>query len=241
MSVALRAYCPYGHHQNQASPAFMLGFNGERYDPFTYGYALGQGYRNYSPALMRFQQPDDISPFGLGGLNAYAYCNGDPLNYRDDTGHARTVAQLKIFWERKSNRPDQLPSRHSASPPVRAKKLLNTKLTVPNKDAERVKRVGFINEPARTFTYPQEGDVNPAALHQEREALWSYIQKFENKIEKRQKELRYLLKPATLALARHLGIKDKLYLAEVQRLDTWVADAQFRLSGLYSTFSRIRL
>lgn len=94
MSAALRAYCPYGHHQNQASPAFMLGFNGERYDPFTRMYTLGLGYRNYSTAIMRFQAPDELSPFGKGGLNAYAYCAGDPVNFVDITGRARTVAQM---------------------------------------------------------------------------------------------------------------------------------------------------
>ncbi|WP_258313173.1 RHS repeat-associated core domain-containing protein [Pseudomonas sp. SGAir0191] len=94
MSAALRAYCPYGYHQNQASPASMLGFNGERYDPFTYGYALGQGYRCYSPTLMRFQGPDDLSPFLEGGFNTYIYCKGDPVNYQDDSGRAPTPAQL---------------------------------------------------------------------------------------------------------------------------------------------------
>lgn len=72
----------------------MLGFNGERYDPFTYGYALGQGYRCYSPTLMRFQGPDDLSPFLEGGFNTYVYCKGDPINYLDDSGHAPTPAQL---------------------------------------------------------------------------------------------------------------------------------------------------
>ena len=73
----------------------MLGFNGERYDPLTHTYALGQGYRSYSQALMRFQRPDDLSPFLEGGLNAYAYCKNDPVNYQDGSGHAPTVAQLR--------------------------------------------------------------------------------------------------------------------------------------------------
>jgi hypothetical protein len=37
---------------------------------------------------MRFNSPDSLSPFGEGGLNAYAYCIGDPINRRDPTGHA---------------------------------------------------------------------------------------------------------------------------------------------------------
>lgn len=37
---------------------------------------------------MRFNGPDDLSPFDVGGLNAYAYCNGDPQNLSDPSGHA---------------------------------------------------------------------------------------------------------------------------------------------------------
>lgn len=55
-------------------------------------YLLGNGYRAYNPALMRFNSPDNQSPFGEGGLNAYAYCAGDPVNSVDPSGHmlART-------------------------------------------------------------------------------------------------------------------------------------------------------
>jgi len=49
-------------------------------------YALGRGYRFFSPSLMRFQTPDAHSPFGKGGLNSYAFCLGDPVNYSDPTG-----------------------------------------------------------------------------------------------------------------------------------------------------------
>ncbi|MCY1433952.1 hypothetical protein D9M71_499940 [compost metagenome] len=36
---------------------------------------------------MRFNSPDSWSPFGKGGVNAYAYCEGDPRNRVDPTGH----------------------------------------------------------------------------------------------------------------------------------------------------------
>ncbi|HEY3985131.1 RHS repeat-associated core domain-containing protein [Cedecea sp.] len=65
----------------------VLGFNGERLDPVTGTTHLGNGYRAYSPVLMRFICPDSWSPFGEGGINPYAYCDGDPVNRVDPTGH----------------------------------------------------------------------------------------------------------------------------------------------------------
>ena len=65
----------------------LPGFNGERYDPLTGYYLLGNGYRAFNPVLMRFNSPDSWSPFGKGGINAYAYCEGDPVNRVDPTGH----------------------------------------------------------------------------------------------------------------------------------------------------------
>ncbi|ULH09884.1 RHS repeat-associated core domain-containing protein [Serratia marcescens] len=65
-----------------------LGFNGERTDPALGSYHLGNGYRLYNPTLRRFTAPDDMSPFGVGGINPYAYCEGDPINNTDPTGHS---------------------------------------------------------------------------------------------------------------------------------------------------------
>ncbi|HHQ4530837.1 TPA: RHS repeat-associated core domain-containing protein [Aeromonas hydrophila] len=64
-----------------------IGFNGERLDPITGLYHLGQGYRAYNPGLMRFHAADSLSPFGAGGVNSYAYCLGDQINLVDPTGH----------------------------------------------------------------------------------------------------------------------------------------------------------
>ncbi|QFI38558.1 RHS repeat-associated core domain-containing protein [Moritella marina ATCC 15381] len=64
-----------------------MGFNGERKDPVTGLYHLGNGYRVYNPRLMRFHAMDSMSPFGKGGINSYAYCLGDPVNLRDPSGH----------------------------------------------------------------------------------------------------------------------------------------------------------
>jgi RHS repeat-associated protein len=74
----------------------LAGFNGEQLDPVTGLYLLGNGYRAYSPTLMRFLSPDSMSPFGAGGLNAYSYCLGDPVNRVDPTGHVSWQSILGI-------------------------------------------------------------------------------------------------------------------------------------------------
>jgi RHS repeat-associated protein len=81
------AYTPYGHRSPGNGLLSLLGFNGERPDPVTGHYHLGNGYRQFNPVLMRFNSPDSWSPFGKGGINAYAYCGGDPINRADPTGH----------------------------------------------------------------------------------------------------------------------------------------------------------
>lgn len=82
------AYTPYGHRRAESGLISLLGFNGERSDPVTGHYLLGNGYRAYNPVLMRFNSPDSYSPFGEGGFNAYAYCGGDPITRADKTGHS---------------------------------------------------------------------------------------------------------------------------------------------------------
>jgi RHS repeat-associated protein len=87
------AYSPYGHRPAENGLLSLLGFNGERRDLVTGYYLLGNGYRAFNPVLMRFNSPDSWSPFGRGGLNAYAYCLGNPVNQTDPTGKA-----LEKIW-----------------------------------------------------------------------------------------------------------------------------------------------
>jgi RHS repeat-associated protein len=61
------AYSPYGHRPAENGLLSLLGFNGERPDPVTGHYLLGNGYRAFNPVLMRFNSPDSLSPFGKGG------------------------------------------------------------------------------------------------------------------------------------------------------------------------------
>lgn len=77
------SYTAYGHGQTD----LILGYTGQRYDRLTNCYHLGNGYRAFSPQIMRFLSPDSLSPFRNRTLNAYAYCMGDPINRHDPSGH----------------------------------------------------------------------------------------------------------------------------------------------------------
>ncbi|WP_131108980.1 RHS repeat-associated core domain-containing protein [Pseudomonas sp. Sample_10] len=96
----LLAYTPYGHRAPENGLLCLLGFNGERPDPVTGCYLLGNGYRAFNPVLMRFNSPDKHSPFAKGGLNTYVYCLGDPINLSDPTGQfAIALTQLAGLFE----------------------------------------------------------------------------------------------------------------------------------------------
>ena len=67
------------------------------YDVETKIYYLNARY--YDPAIGRFLCPDSIEyldPTTLGGLNLYAYCNNDPVNYADPSGHSAVLTGLII-------------------------------------------------------------------------------------------------------------------------------------------------
>ncbi|HDS1817729.1 TPA: RHS repeat-associated core domain-containing protein [Pseudomonas putida] len=88
----------------------LIGFNGERRDTMTGCDLLGGGKRAYSSVLMRFYSPDGLSPFAEGGLNAYAYCGNDPVNYTDPSAANRwrnivlekVIPNLKAFGRKRS-------------------------------------------------------------------------------------------------------------------------------------------
>ncbi|MGG1943894.1 RHS repeat-associated core domain-containing protein [Trinickia sp. NRRL B-1857] len=87
----------------------VLAFTGALRDCATFGIALGNGYRWYLPALMRFTAPDSLSPFGAAGPNPYIYCNDDPINRRDPTGHIAWFAaanDVRMFVTREAARDD---------------------------------------------------------------------------------------------------------------------------------------
>lgn len=76
------AHGPYG---SRPAAAIHAGYTGQFREAQDW-YLLGNGHRLYNPALMRFHSADRLSPFERGGLNTYAYCQGDPVNHTDPSG-----------------------------------------------------------------------------------------------------------------------------------------------------------
>ncbi|MBI6899964.1 RHS repeat-associated core domain-containing protein [Pseudomonas putida] len=95
LSDGLRlSYAPYGDLPTGVATPHNLGFNAQLREHIGY-YLLGNGYRAFSPRLMRFLSADHLSPFGAGGFNSYMYCSGDPINNIDPSGHIkRPLANL---------------------------------------------------------------------------------------------------------------------------------------------------
>ena len=105
------AYLPYGFHNKQADLPDLPGYRGALPDRLLPGYSLGAGYRMFNTRLMRFQSADNLSPFGAGGINAYVYTLGDPVNLFDPSAHM----PQKIRYPQTKNRP-------AAKPPAKAPK-----------------------------------------------------------------------------------------------------------------------
>lgn len=81
-------YSIYGFSASQPSHLISVGFAGNHMDKSAEIFLLGQGYRGYCINTFRFLSPDNESPFGIGGINIYSYCAGDPVNRSDPTGHS---------------------------------------------------------------------------------------------------------------------------------------------------------
>ncbi|SDB12048.1 RHS repeat-associated core domain-containing protein [Pseudomonas sp. NFACC13-1] len=131
------AYTAYGHRTGESGLSSLLGFNGERPEPITGHYLLGQGNRAFNPVLMRFNSPDELSPFGEGGINAYAYCKGDPINRYDPSGHF------------------PIRPRPSTAPLTKAQKLLNAskhKIEALSSTSVAISRPGGSTKPQKYWT-----------------------------------------------------------------------------------------
>lgn len=89
---------------SQTRPAFLrrphVGMHGQLVDRIgdhVQLYHLGNGARSYSPAIQRFLRMDPFSPFSAGGINAYAFCSGDPVNRTDPSGYLDTGPALDVI------------------------------------------------------------------------------------------------------------------------------------------------
>ena len=72
-----------------------IRYRGYYYDEGTKLYYLNSRY--YSPEWRRFISPDDtyyLDPESVNGLNLYCYCNNDPVNFVDPSGHLAISAIL---------------------------------------------------------------------------------------------------------------------------------------------------
>lgn len=75
-----------------------IRYRGYYYDEDTGLYYLNARY--YSPVWRRFISPDDtayIDPESVNGLNLYCYCNNDPVNCVDPSGHSVIITSLIAF------------------------------------------------------------------------------------------------------------------------------------------------
>lgn len=142
-SASTRTYNAYGYHHPEIPASAVLAFNGKPFDPKIGNYLLGNGHRAFSPVLMRFQSPDAFSPFNAGGINAYAYCSGDPINRIDPSGN-NWLSRMVNKWQLKNMPP---------LTDVKAGKLasermeLNTYLESRQAQVSIIKHADFFNEP----------------------------------------------------------------------------------------------
>lgn len=82
---------------NNFSGYNSIRYRGYYYDTETGFYFLNSRY--YSPQWRRFISPDStdyLDPETPNGLNHYAYCGNDPVNYADPSGHSAVLIGLII-------------------------------------------------------------------------------------------------------------------------------------------------
>jgi RHS repeat-associated protein len=140
-------YSVYGHSPLDASQS-RLRFIGEFQELRTGFYPLGNGYRMYSPVLMRFISPDSylFSPFGVGWLNTYVYCEGDPINNFDLTGRFKLPVifqRLRRFVQNTFNPASRSPNKATKSRPDNRRGSSDTHASVGSTSSEKSSSSGY--------------------------------------------------------------------------------------------------
>ena len=159
---APHAYSPYGHRPVANGLLSVLGFNGERPDPLSGYYLLGQGYRAFNPVLMRFNSPDSFSPFGEGGINAYAYCGGDPVNRVDPTGHIHKL--WKVIINKFERSPSTLTTANKIAKRLPEVRTPQRRLNPPPLDADTA-TAEYFSKATRTDLFSDFGQLSRETLN----------------------------------------------------------------------------
>ncbi|WP_312932663.1 RHS repeat-associated core domain-containing protein [Pseudomonas sp.] len=186
------SYSPYGY-VTSASGNLCLGFNGQPLHVQVGGYILGNGYRIYSPALMRFQAFDQLSPFGPGGINGYCYTANDPVNRQDPTGRIGVFSLIRRVLGNDSSRGRFIAKPNSGSAFWDVENQL---------EPHQVGRRSGSTDPA-IFHYEYETRSSPRRLVSKRASLVSLLQE---------------QSPATDTLLDALSVADRKNLARTSRL-----------------------
>lgn len=133
--VTRHTYTPYGYSPAVSAKFPRPGFNGALLELVTGCYMLGNGTRGYDPRIMRFTSPDRLSPFLKGGINSYAYCEGDPVNYSDPTGRTKfsvlSRSRRSVAWAKKQRR-DAVQRKRTPYLRAYAEAEPNVKVTIDN-------------------------------------------------------------------------------------------------------------
>ena len=96
-NVADFDYDPFGVTATDEELPFF-GYNGEEYNPVTGLVYLR--YRYYSPELGAFIAEDNYlgDDENVNSQNRYSYCEGDPINFADPTGHAKSIREQEMQY-----------------------------------------------------------------------------------------------------------------------------------------------
>lgn len=177
-------YTAYGYRTGESGLSCLLGFNGERPDSITGHYLLGQGNRAFNPVLMRFNSPDELSPFDEGGINAYAYCGNDPVNRYDPSGN------MPFFRPSTSQRYIRPSTSQAYLPPVQETALdLSTPRTFTRSTQTETNLIAELpannhSTPGTSSGTPSEAPTGLEALPREREKRGPYRPKSDHFSEK---------------------------------------------------------